>query len=99
MNYFVELRLVGKTELLKILGRGKLETALKIMHINFLHQRKRLLKRLEEKLLPFNLILMKKFIETLYNIYKIEELRERVILTPWDVIGLSSWCSNCIARN
>ena len=27
---FVELRLVGKTELLKILGRGKIETALKI---------------------------------------------------------------------
>ncbi len=27
---FVELRLVGKTELLKILGRGKLENALKI---------------------------------------------------------------------
>ena len=77
----VELRLVGKNELVKILCRGKLESPLKVFAHKFSATAKAAIEAAGGEAVQFKHTVMKKFIETLLNIYNIEELRGRIVTT------------------
>ena len=93
LQILVELRLARKTELVKILGRGELKSCYLKVLTNLLPLLKLLLKLLAEKPLNYQLT-MKKFLETLKNIYKIEELRNRILFNVNNSSHLSLWSTN-----
>ena len=54
LDKMIELRMAKKGDLVKILGRGKLDVPVNITAHSFLHLLRRLLKRLEERLIKYN---------------------------------------------
>jgi ribosomal protein L18E len=77
MTVYVSNRLATKNEIVKILGRGELKAKLKVTAHKFTATAKLLLKLLEEKGNNNFFDNMKKFIESISNVWKIEELRNR----------------------